>query len=136
MDGEEVMYEEIEDERNKILHNEKLTFRDKNERRPAIITVLCVLVAVGSISTLLTLDSALYKEFIEWFPAYLRITHSINLLGVLGFWLMKKWGVILFLGNSLLNQIIISIYYSWSPLLLIYPIILLIVGYKNYSKLS
>jgi hypothetical protein len=64
---------------------------------------------------------------------YFLISALALFLGVIGLWLMKKWGLYAFAAVLAINQVIAVISGRWNfgPLL-----ILAIVGYVGYSNLS
>ena len=87
-------------------------YEDKNYRvRPIAITILCVLMLIGSVGGLVSLFaipelSDSWAEKATWYITYLYILYPVNLACAIGLWRMDRWAFIGFGTVILLSQIV------------------------------
>ena len=66
----------------------------KNERpkRPVIVTVICILLVLGTIIALITVGRDWTRRIAAWYPAYNASYVLLQAICAFGMWLMKRWG--------------------------------------------
>jgi hypothetical protein len=105
-------------------------------KRPAIITLVAVWFAVSAI-ILVQLAMSRYAEFTaEWYPTYLGVAALPYLVSAVGLWRMKKWGVIVFIVFSVINQAVLVLVNQWTFTSLVTSGLLVAVCWSQYSKMK
>ena len=72
------------------------------QKRPLAITIVCVIgfLAFGlSLFTVPTLYGALTATYGAWYGPFWLASLALTLASLIGYWLMKKWGVFLYIGT-------------------------------------
>lgn len=68
-------------------------------QRPLAITLFCI-VGIAIIVSSLTVVSIISELFTEkvgaWYAPFLIVSHLITLVCLIGYWMMKRWGVYLY----------------------------------------
>lgn len=107
------------------------------KKRPIIITIFCVLgffVTLCSIPIIFFVDT---KDIIgAWFPPVFLFFSALELITLVGLWMMKKWSVILYIVIFATVQVALLATGSWSISTLINPGILLAISFTQYTKMD
>ena len=61
-------------------------------KRPVIVTVICILLVLGTIIALITVGSESNRRIASWYPAYNASYVLLQAICAFGMWLMKRWG--------------------------------------------
>ncbi len=110
--------------------------------RPVAITVICVIGFIGallSVPLLLAVLSGAVNTGVAlpgWYGPYLGLSIVIGLVSMIGLWMMKKWGAILYAVLFLVNQIVLFTAGLWSPFALLIPLIVIAVAFSQFSKME
>lgn len=106
------------------------------EKRPVVITVICILGFIGAAVTIPMIFSDIAKAIGAWYPPYLAFTTVIGLACMVGLWMMKKWGIIVYAGFFAVNQVVLLTMGVWNVLSLIIPAIVIVIGLLQFSKMD
>jgi len=71
----------------------------------------------------------------EWFSAYYLALSIGQLVAIVGYWQMRKWGVLLFTSMIVIEQAMLISYVGFNPLSLMLPLIVLFVGMAHYQQM-
>jgi len=109
-------------------------------KRPYIITLICYVLALVVITTFLGIFkpslSLTIQRFGLGFTLYQIFSAIVSLLSMIGLWLMKKWGVYVYAGLLVINQIVLLVMGRWSIASLLISAIIVYIGYINIQKMS
>lgn len=110
------------------------------KKRPTVITVVCVIgfaafaVNVFYVSSLYPLMTATYGD---WYGPVWVISLGLTVTALIGYWMMKRWGVFLYAGGFLVGTIVGLV--SGIPFTLIgvlVPTGISLVGFVNFKKMT
>lgn len=107
--------------------------------RPTAVTVICIIGFIGvALSVLLFLTPTLAQigELYPWYPPYLAVSIVVGLISMVGMWMMKKWGVILYTVMFVVNQIVLLAGGLWSITALIIPLIVVAIGFTYFNRME
>jgi len=77
-----------------------------NSERPLAITIVIVVTFLGSLIALPAAFSEMSRQVAYWYSYYI-VTATICLIASLvGLWMMKRWGLFMYSGVIVVNQII------------------------------
>ncbi|MFL5729314.1 MAG: hypothetical protein ACJ75J_07485 [Cytophagaceae bacterium] len=122
---------------NKVKANRQ---RDEEERnsligdRPWPITVICVLIFIGSIVNIWILLSGFAKQIADWYPPYLAFSFVIGIACLIGFFRMQKWAVYLYTGVFVLNEVVVLSTGLWTVLSLL-PLIVIVILFSYMDRM-
>jgi len=74
-------------------------------KRPGIITAICILGFVGAAFTIPMIFSDIAKSIGTWYPPYLAFSVVFGLVCMIGLWMMKKWSIIAYTVFAAINQV-------------------------------
>jgi len=121
-------------------NNSKIT-----SRRPLLVTFACLLgffnifyilfKSEGDLRLYLSPDDSLLKAILSIFFSLIYGPLILNILGIIGYWKMAKWGVYLYITAFIYSLVFIAQLW-WVNMLLIIPLEFLIVCIGNYSILN
>jgi hypothetical protein len=110
--------------------------------RPVAITVICIIGFIGALLSAPMLVAILGGANLGgvalpgWYGPYLGLSIIIGVISLIGLWMMKKWGAILYAVLFLVNQIVLFSAGMWSPFALLIPLIILAVAFSQFSKMD
>jgi hypothetical protein len=104
-------------------------------KRPVIITVICVIGFIGALLTLPLIFSHLALDVGNWYPPFLGLTAIVSIASFIGLWRMRLWGLGLYLAMFIIGQIVMLTMHIWSPLSPILPVIILMIGFSFRSRM-
>jgi len=113
-----------------------MTETTETVKRPASITVICVVGFVGALVAVSLIFSPAAQKVGSWYPPYLAISALLGLTCTIGLWLMKKWAVYTYIGVVALNQIVILVMGVWNVMALLIPAVVIFFALKHVSKMS
>lgn len=107
-----------------------------NQKRPPLITFLCVFSFVGAILSLPVIISTFSQQAGSWYPYFFAISSVIGLSCMIGFWKMQKWALYTYVALTIVNQLVLINTGAWSVMSLIIPNLVILIGikYKNLMK--
>ena len=105
-------------------------------KRPVIITVICVLGFIGSIFSIPLIFSEAARSIGAWYPLSLAFSTLVGLVSMIGFWMMKKWGVITYMALFAINQVIFITASIWTISSVVLPGIVIIIGLLNFEDMQ
>ena len=85
-------------------------------RRPAAITVICILGLIGAVGAVWILGSGIARQVGSWYPPYLSVSAVIGGVSLFGFWRMRRWGVVIYTAFALINQVVLLVAGRWNVL--------------------
>ncbi len=107
-----------------------------NPKRPGVITGICIISLIGALLSIPFLFSDSVKSIGYWYPIYLAFSIAIEVICIIGLWLMKKWGLIVYITFFITDQIIQVIFGSWNLFTVILPIIVITIGLSKYKEMK
>jgi hypothetical protein len=99
------------------------------QKRPTAITIICVLMAFGSLVAVPLAFSKAAHQVGPWYPPLLLISSILGLVSLVGFWLMRRWAVFLYTGVFVVVQIVMLSLGQASPIGTIIPLIVIASGF-------
>ncbi|MCL2888416.1 MAG: hypothetical protein FWF35_03860 [Elusimicrobia bacterium] len=105
-------------------------------KRPVIITVICIIGFIGALISAALIFTPAAKQVGGWYPPYLAAATVVGLVSLIGLWLMRKWSVILYTALFVVGQIVLVTKGLWGVGSLIIPLIIIAVCFANYKKMS
>lgn len=109
--------------------------QEQIKKRPITIQVICIISFVGAIATLFKLfDPSYGTNDVRILTA---VASLVGLTSMIGLWYMKKWGVLLYGGIFLFNQVILLfVLERWSAASFFLPGIVLVIGAHYYDRMD
>jgi len=106
-------------------------------KRPGIITAICIVGFIGVLYSLAMLESGeIPKTIGSWYPPFFAFSAVAGLVCMIGLWIMKKWSVIAYTCLFVLGQIILLANNVWTPLSFLIPLIVIGIGFSQFSKMD
>ena len=105
-------------------------------QRPVAITVICILGFIGAALAIPMVFSSAASNIASWYPPFLGLSALVGLTCMIGLWKMKKWGVFLYAGMFVVIQVVLFATHLWTPFSLLFPIIIIAIGFAYLSKMS
>jgi len=90
--------------------------RSERPKRPVFVTVICILLWLGTLVALITLGSDSNSRIASWYPAYNASYVLLQAACAVGMWLMKRWGFIGFIVLLVANLAVHFALSQWSPM--------------------
>lgn len=105
-------------------------------KRPGIITAICVIGFIGALVTIPLIFSDISKNIGAWYPPYLAFSAVVGLFCMIGLWMMKKWSIIAYTGFVGVNQVVLIAMGVWNIFALIIPGIVIAIGFSKYKLME
>ncbi|CAD5267000.1 MULTISPECIES: fungal transcription factor regulatory middle homology region domain-containing protein [unclassified Imperialibacter] len=104
-------------------------------KRPAAITVICVLGFIGVGLSVPMILSEIARQIGSWFGPYACFVAVVNLICMIGLWSSKKWGLYTYSALVLVNQVVLAAKGEWNALVLIVQtLVILIILYHLHPE--
>ena len=103
--------------------------------RPIPITVLCIFSALGVVFVIPMIFSEAAQSIGAWYPPCLALSAVVGGACTVGFWLMRRWALDVYIAMGLVNQIIMLAMDVWSIFSLILPAIVIGIGIAYFSRM-
>lgn len=71
----------------------------------------------------------------DWFAGYYVALSCVQLVAIVGYWQMRKWGVLLFTSSIVMEQAMLINFVGFNPASIIPVAIVLMVGMAYYSEM-
>jgi hypothetical protein len=105
-------------------------------KRPLLLTVLCILSALGALVVIPAVFSPSIRRVAIWYPEYLAFSTVIGLICTFGIWKMKKWAVILYTVMFFVAQVILISIGAWKIYGALIPMTYAGACYAYYSRMK
>lgn len=105
-------------------------------KRPKIITVICIVGFVGVFATIPFIFSDMSKQIGTWYQPYLALSAVIGLVCMTGLWMMKKWSIIAYTTFFGINQVALLALGFWNIFALVIPGIVIAIGFSKYELME
>ncbi len=105
-------------------------------KRPTIITILCIIGFIGAAFAIPIVFSPLAKQIAPWYPPYVGAGVLIGVIALIGLWKMKRWGIYLYTGYFFITSIVLIASGLWSMTSAIVPLLVIIIGFSQYKKMT
>jgi hypothetical protein len=105
-------------------------------QRPVAITVICILGFIGAALSLPVIFSSGASNIGGWYPPVLALSAVVGLICMIGLWKMKKWAVFLYTAMVIVIQIVLFSMHLWTPFSLLFPAIIIAIGFAYLSRMS
>ena len=103
--------------------------------RPVIITIICILAFIGVLFAIPLIFSSYASQIGSWYPPFLAVSTLVGLVSLIGFWLMRLWGLYLYCAFFVLNQIVLTMMHVWTPVTLFLPLVIIIIGFCYRARM-
>ncbi|MBA4852484.1 hypothetical protein [Emticicia sp. BO119] len=103
--------------------------------RPPAITFACTAAFVWASLSIPLIFFSSSKSIGAWYPPYLVFSIIASYAGAYGIWAMKKWGVYLYIGFNVINQIVLVSMGMWSLFSILIPAIVIGVTYTHLKNM-
>lgn len=100
---------------------------EKKGQRPFLITLLVIIGVLGGVLSIPLISSYQAQQLGYWYQTFLTVGIISTLICHIGFWLMRKWSIYLYIGLIILAQLILVQKGLWLPQSLIEPSIVMVV---------
>jgi hypothetical protein len=104
-------------------------------KRPVVITIICVISAIGAILVVPLIFSETARSIGPWYPPLLAGSAVIGLACTVGLWMMRKWAVYAYTAFAAINQVIMIMTGIWTPLALVIPGIVIVIMFIYLSRM-
>jgi len=109
----------------------------KTNKRPIIITILCITMFVLAPYAFITAFTDAAAQVVEWwYPPYSVFCSIIVLICMIGLWKMKKWSVIAYTIFTGITQVVVIVMGVWGIVGLIVPGIVIAIGFSQYKLMK
>jgi hypothetical protein len=105
-------------------------------KRPAILTVMCVISFAAAVVGFPNIFSPFIKKKGDFLPAITGLLIAFEFIAIVGVWYMKKWGVRVYVTTALFNQSLLIYIDNWSSFKTILPLIFICVSIFFYKKMD
>jgi len=105
-------------------------------KRPGIITAICIIGFIGALAAVPFVFSDLSKQIGAWYPPYLAFSAVVGFVCMIGLWMMKKWGIIIYAAFCGVNQVVLLAFGIWNIFALIIPGIVIAVAFSKYKLME
>jgi hypothetical protein len=105
-------------------------------KRPASITVICILGSIGALMAVPMVLSPASQQVGAWYPPYLAFSAAIGMACIVGLWMMKEWAAYTYIGFVVINQIVLVTMGVWSIVALLIPLVVIVFIVKHFQKMS
>ena len=104
------------------------------KNRPLIITIICIINFVGFFAAIPLIFSGRASEIGSLYPPYLGFGTLVGLVSLIGFWMMRLWGLYLYCALVVLNQIVFMVMHVWTPAMFL-PLVIIIIGFCYRARM-
>jgi hypothetical protein len=105
------------------------------QRRPLVITIICVLGFLGALVTIPLIFSPTARAIGEWYEPTLAAAALVGLVCMIGLWLMRRWAVYVYTAMCVINQAVLLKMGVWNPLTLIIPAVVIVVMFVYLRRM-
>jgi len=109
---------------------------EKIGQRPFLITLLVIIGVIGGIVSIPLVNSSHAQQIGGWYQIFLSVGIFIAFICHVGFWLMRKWSIYLYIGFIILAQLILAEMELWLPQSLIEPSIVMVIVLSYISRMK
>ena len=102
--------------------------------RPTVITVICVLMALGAVVTVPMVFMAA-SQLPGWYTPFVLASAAVGLVCMVGLWTMRKWSVYLYTAMTLIGQVVLFSTGLWVAQSIIVPAIAIAVMFSQLGKM-
>jgi len=103
--------------------------------RPVAITATCVIGFIGIVATIVLMFSEEARHIAPWYLPLLGVSAVAGLASFIGLWMMRRWGLYLYTGLSLVVQAILLSGSLWQPKALLLPAVVIGVGFYYLGEM-
>ena len=108
----------------------------QTNQRPVAITIICILGFIGAALSIPLIFSSAAANIGSWYPPLLGISAVVGLICMIGLWKMKKWAVFLYTALCVVIQVVLFTMHVWTPFSLVFPAIIIAIGFAYLSKMN
>ncbi len=102
--------------------------------RPTVITVICVLMAIGAVATI-PIVMAAASQLPGWYTPFVLASAAVGLVCMVGLWTMRKWAVYLYTAMTVVGQVVLFATGLWVAQSIIVPAIVIAVMFSQLGKM-
>lgn len=105
-------------------------------QRPFLITLIVIIGVIGGLLSIPLLNSSHAQQLGRGYQIFLSIGIIMAFICHVGFWLMKKWSVFLYIGFIVSAQLILVKMGLWIPQSLVEPFIVIAIVLSYMSRMK
>ncbi len=105
-------------------------------RRPALITLVCLVGALSVLLSAVTAFSGIERFAGRSYPLYLLVSTAVQAVSLFGMWKLRRWGVYLYTVLTVGCQAYLFVIGGWALLTVIAPLIVLGIGYSYLRRMT
>lgn len=102
--------------------------------RPTAITVICVLMAIGTLAVIPALFAA-GSLLPGWYTPFLLASSAVGVACMVGLWTMRKWAVFVYTALTAVGQVVLLTTGLWTPMSIIVPAIVIAIMFAYVGKM-
>jgi hypothetical protein len=107
---------------------------DTKVERPTVITVICVLMALGAVATVPMVMMAA-SQLPGWYTPFVLASAAVGLVCMVGLWTMRKWAVYLYTAMTVVGQVVLFATGLWVAQSIVVPAIVIAVMFSQLGKM-
>lgn len=104
-------------------------------RRPAAITGICVLGVIGIAGIAWLVSTGALAGAPDWYVILLGVSVVVNIIAMVGMFMMRKWGAYLYAGMFVIGQIVLVATGLWGIQSAIVPALVTIVALTHVGQM-
>lgn len=103
--------------------------------RPFLITLLCAIAWLGNSQILMAWASGTLPAPRPWLPAFAGLAAILGDVCFIGFWRMRRFGVLGYIILSAAQNGVLLYLHLWSPVAIFFPVIATLVGLVTLERM-
>jgi hypothetical protein len=103
--------------------------------RPIPIMVLCIFLVLGLAASVPMIFSEAAQSIGAWYPPALALSVIVGGVCTVGFWLMRRWALYIYIALGVIVQIVLLTMGIWSLRSLILPAIVIAIGIVYFPRM-
>jgi hypothetical protein len=103
-------------------------------RRPLAVTIICVVMGLGSLVVIPFFFSGFVWKIGTWYPPYLAASAVLGFVCMLGLWKMRRWAALVYAAATAINQLLLILTGLWTTFALL-PVVATVVMLLYLGKM-
>lgn len=105
------------------------------DSRPGPIIGVCIVWLAFTAYAYFSFLNADLSAFPDWFPVYYTAISLIGAIGIAGIWLMRKWGLAIFVISIIVDQTMLMNQQHWHVFSLLLPLMVIMVAIAHLQDM-
>jgi hypothetical protein len=107
---------------------------DQAPERPVAITIICVLMALGTVVVIPALFVA-GSMLPGWYTPFVLASSAVGVACMIGLWTMRQWAVYAYTAMTLVGQVVLFSTGLWTPMSIVVPAIAIAIMFAYFGKM-